>query len=147
MTPTVASAGTTGNTVPDVARVFLDVRAPDPDEQQRVDEAVRALPSVVPGTTLTVEGGPNRPPLPASASADLFARARTVAADLGLPPLEGIEVGGGSDGNFTAGIGVPTLDGLGAVGGGAHAEDEWVSVPAMAERAALLTGLLRDLLA
>jgi glutamate carboxypeptidase len=38
------------------------------------------------------------------------------------------------------------LDGLGAVGDGAHAEHEWVSVPAMAERAALVAGLLSKLL-
>jgi glutamate carboxypeptidase len=53
-----------------------------------------------------------------------------------------VAVGGGSDGNFTAGIGIPTLDGLGAVGGKAHAEGEWVHVPSMAERAALLAALI-----
>jgi glutamate carboxypeptidase len=35
--------------------------------------------------------------------------------------LEEAAVGGGSDGNFTAGLGIPTLDGLGGVGDGAHA--------------------------
>jgi glutamate carboxypeptidase len=55
-------------------------------------------------------------------------------------------VGGGSDGNVTAGLGVPTLDGLGAVGGNAHAEGEWVSVSAMTERTALVAALVRDLL-
>jgi glutamate carboxypeptidase len=70
-----------------------------------------------------------------------------LAEELGLPPLLDVAVGGGSDGNFTAGVGVPTLDGLGAVGDGAHAEGEYVVVSAMPERAALVAALVADLLA
>ncbi len=55
-------------------------------------------------------------------------------------------VGGGSDGNFTAGIGCPTLDGLGAVGGGAHAAHEHVIVEEMPRRAALLARLVHLIL-
>ena len=77
----------------------------------------------------------------------MLARAQSVADDLGLPSLAGVAVGGGSDGNFTAGVGVPTLDGLGAVGDGAHAEGEHVIVACMAERAALVAELVRRLLA
>ncbi|MGW2445778.1 M20 family metallopeptidase [Streptomyces sp. NPDC001675] len=146
VTPTVLSAGTTANTVPATAEATVDVRVTDAVEQERVDHALRALRPVLPGAGLEVVGGPNRPPLPAAASAALFQRARSVAVGLGLPPLTGVAVGGGSDGNFTAGLGVPTLDGLGAVGGGAHADDEHVLVDRLPERAALLTGLLRTLL-
>ena len=64
-----------------------------------------------------------------------------------MPDLHGVAVGGGSDGNFTAALGVPTLDGLGAVGGGAHADHEYLLVDTMEERAALLEGILRRLLA
>ena len=56
--------------------------------------------------------------------------------------LEESATGGGSDGNFTAALGVPTLDGLGAVGEGAHAGNESVIVNKIAERVALLAGLL-----
>ena len=146
VTPTVLSAGTTTNTVPAAARVAIDVRAAEPDEQQRVDDALRALTSRIPGTSLELLGGPNRPPLAAASSAALLARARRIAAELGLPPLLDTAVGGGSDGNFTAGIGVPTLDGLGAVGAGAHAEGEHVLVEAMPQRSALVRGLVRELL-
>ncbi|HUR51639.1 MAG TPA: M20/M25/M40 family metallo-hydrolase, partial [Mycobacteriales bacterium] len=93
-----------------------------------------------------VRGGVNRPPLDPASSADLFARARQVAERLGMPALQGVSVGGGSDGNFTAGAGVPTLDGLGAVGDGAHAEGEHVLLSAMEPRARLLAGLLAELL-
>lgn len=43
VTPTLASAGTTQNTVPATASVSLDVRASSVAEQQRVDLAVHAL--------------------------------------------------------------------------------------------------------
>jgi glutamate carboxypeptidase len=145
VTPTVASAGTTTNTVPAEATVHLDVRVFTQEEQARVDEDVRALAATDPGVSLEIRGGPNRPPFPESSSRELFALAQRLANDLGLPPLTGAAVGGGSDGNFTAGIGVPTLDGLGAVGDHAHAEGEYVEVDAMADRAALLAALVSNL--
>jgi glutamate carboxypeptidase len=142
VTPTVLRGGRTTNTVPDAAEIAVDVRAASVTEQHRVDDAMRALTPVLPGGRLTVEGGINRPPLDAVSSADLFDLAQRVQAGLGLPALEAVAVGGGSDGNFTAGIGTPTLDGLGAVGDHAHAEGEWASVSALPERAALLAGLI-----
>lgn len=146
VTPTVVAAGTTTNTVPALARVEVDVRAAEPEEQDRVDGALRALVPRLAGARLELLGGINRPPLPRSSSADLVLRARRLAAELGLPPLADVAVGGGSDGNFTAGIGVPTLDGLGAVGDGAHAEGEHVLVEAMPQRSALVRELVRELL-
>jgi glutamate carboxypeptidase len=145
--PTVLSAGTTTNTVPAAGRFAVDVRARDAAEQQRVDAAMRGLRPVIPGARLEVTGGPNRPPLEAGASADLYARVLAVAARLGVPAPGRAAVGGGSDGNFTAAAGTPTLDGLGAVGGGAHADDEHVLVGALPDRAVLLTALIADLLA
>ncbi len=145
VTPTLASAGTAMNVVPAEASAHLDVRSTDADEAARLDRALRGLRATVAGTTLVVDGGWNRPPMPASASASLFALAQACAARLGLPSLTGMAVGGGSDGNFTAAIGVPTLDGLGAVGGGMHAEDEHVLVATMPERAALLAELIEEI--
>jgi glutamate carboxypeptidase len=146
VTPTVASAGTTANTVPAAAQVALDVRAWTAAEQQRVDAALRSLRPTVPGAVLELLGGVNRPPMEAAASAELMGLASRCAADLGLPLPAGRAVGGGSDGNFTAGLGVPTLDGLGAVGDGAHALGEWVSVAALAGRTALVASLVSALL-
>lgn len=146
VTPTALSSGTTSNTVPAAGSLSVDVRMWDGGEQQRVDAGMRALRPVVPDAVLELTGGPNRPPLPESASARLFGRARSAAASLGIAPLTGVPVGGASDGNFTAGIGVPTLDGLGAVGGGAHADDEHVLIGELPARAALLAALVDDLL-
>lgn len=146
VTPTALSAGTTTNTVPAQGGFAVDVRVRDAQEQQRVDAAMHALRPALDGSRLAVSGGPNRPPLEASASAALFARAERLAAELGLPQLTCAAVGGASDGNFAAGVGTPTLDGLGAVGGGAHADDEHVLIDELPGRAALLTALVEDLL-
>lgn len=145
VTPTLMSAGTTTNTVPAAGRVALDVRAALPAELDRVDRDLRALTAQVPGTSITLSGGVNRPPLDAASSVDLFASAQRLARGLGLPALQGVSVGGGSDGNFTAGAGIPTLDGLGAVGDGAHAEGEHILVSQMEPRARLLAALLGEL--
>ena len=116
----------------------VDVRVRTLAEQERVDAALRALPPYLDGATVTIGGGPNRPPLEAASSAALLDRAQALAAGLGLPALTTAGVGGASDGNFTAGVGTPTLDGLGAVGGGAHADDEHVLVEHLPGRTALL---------
>jgi glutamate carboxypeptidase len=146
VTPTVMSSGTTSNTVPAAGQFAVDVRVRDGAEQNRVDAAMRALRPVLDGARLEVTGGPNRPPLDSAASAELFARAAALAGALGLQPLTCAAVGGGSDGNLTAGVGTPTLDGLGAVGGGAHADDEHVLIAELPRRAALVAALIADLL-
>jgi glutamate carboxypeptidase len=142
VTPTVAHVGSADNVVPAEARIRVDVRVTGPEEKRRVESLMGLLRPVHPEATIDVSGEINRPPMPESASATLFPIASEV-----MPGLEGVAVGGGSDGNFTAARGVPTLDGLGAVGGGAHADHEFVLIDTMVERAALLEGILRRLLA
>lgn len=147
VTPTLLEAGTAVNTVPGHGRVHVDVRASTRAELERVNTALLGLSPHLAGAELRVDGGINRAPLEAASSAGLFVRASRVAADLGLPPLTTAAVGGGSDGNLTAGVGVPTLDGLGGVGGGAHAAYEHVVVAELPRRTALLSALIADLLA
>lgn len=146
VTPSLTRAGDTANTVPGSAEVSIDVRAFSVEEQQRVVAGLAALEPRLAGASLRLEQGHQSPPLPFSASRDLFGRAEQAAARLGLEPLRGVAVGGGSDGNWTAAVGTPTLDGLGAVGGGAHADNEHVLAESMAPRAALLAELVADLL-
>lgn len=138
VTPTVASAGTLENVVPAEATVVVDVRVESAEEKERVEAAFAGLAPHVDGARITVEGSIGRPPMPASAAAELFFLAQQLQ-----PGIEAKAVGGGSDGNFTAAMGVPTLDGLGAVGGGAHADHEYVVIDAMAERARLAAGLVQ----
>jgi glutamate carboxypeptidase len=147
VTPTLARAGTTTNTVPAEGAFAVDVRARTVAEQERVDRAVRALRATVPGARVETTAGPSRPPLEAAASAPLYALLCRIATHRGLPEPARAAVGGASDGNLTAGVGTPTLDGLGAVGGGAHAADEHVLVEEMPARTALVRALVEQLLA
>ncbi|MDO8187561.1 M20/M25/M40 family metallo-hydrolase [Conexibacter sp. JD483] len=142
VTPTVASAGTVTNTVPAQAELMVDVRARTLAELERVDRWFAALAATDPQVTIAVEGGINRPPLEQESSRELFALAQEAARDAGLAALDGVAVGGASDGNFTAALGVPTLDGLGPLGGGAHARSEWVSLDAVVERSRLIAGII-----
>jgi glutamate carboxypeptidase len=138
----VVSGGTRVNVVPDYARAELDVRVDTMAAVGRIEETLAALRPHVSGVTLLIGGGIERPPLERTpAVADLYALARTVAAEIGHGLTEG-STGGASDGNFTAARGVPTLDGLGAIGGGAHALDEHIIVEALPWRAALIAGLI-----
>lgn len=141
VTPTIAHAGTAENVVPAEARIRVDTRVMVVAEGPRVEQAMRSLTPVDPDVTIEVHGRVGRPPMPVESSATLFPLAQAVD-----PDIEGVAVGGSSDGNFTAALGVPTLDGLGAVGGGAHADHEWVDVTTMPGRVALVHGILRGLL-
>ncbi len=145
VTPTLASSGTADNVVPASTTMSVDVRVAVPHEKPRVEEAFARLVSHVDGTRITVTGGIGRPPMHESAAAELFEMARRIAPAVGLDIIDGVVVGGGSDGNFTAAIGVQTLDGLGAVGGGAHGDDEHVVSSTMPSRAALIAGLCQEL--
>ncbi|TNH24097.1 M20 family metallopeptidase [Micromonospora orduensis] len=142
VTPTLLSAGTTTNTVPERASLAVDVRAWTTDELERVDHAIRGLVPFLPEATLDVQGGINRYPMSAELSRPLLELAQSIAGQLGIGGLLGAYAAGASDGNFTAALGVPTLDGLGAVGGGAHSAEEYVCLDRMPERTALLAGLV-----
>ena len=145
VTPTVAHSGSTENVVPATAHLTIDVRARTRDEQERVDRAMNALKAVTPGAKLKMVGDMNRPPFQRTMAMELFEHAQNVAKELAID-IEGIEVGGGSDGNFTSAVGTRTLDGLGAVGDEAHAEGEWIDLQSIPERGALVAGLILRLL-
>jgi glutamate carboxypeptidase len=145
VTPTLASSGTADNVVPARTTLSVDVRVAIPEEKPRVEEAFAQLQTSLEGSRLTMSGGIGRPPMHESAASELFALAENVAAKVGIAGLQGVVVGGGSDGNFTAAVGVQTLDGLGAVGGGAHGDDEHVVLSTMPARAALIAGVCQEL--
>jgi glutamate carboxypeptidase len=145
VTPTVLRAGSTVNTVPATAELAVDVRALTRSAQDELDRALLGLRPRDPAARLAVDRIVHIPPFEAGRSAALLAMAQGVAERLGLPPVTGLQVGGASDGNRTAAAGIPTLDGLGAVGGGAHADSEHVLIDRLADRAALLLGMLEVL--
>ncbi|MBS9719688.1 M20 family metallopeptidase [Tianweitania sp. BSSL-BM11] len=137
--------GTGRNTVPAECRLQLDLRLPDAAMADEVISAVQKMTPVDPDITFEISGSLNRPPFAQSEDgARLFDHAAEIASRLGFT-LEGMETGGGSDGNFTAALGVPTLDGLGADGAGAHTFDEHILVSSLAPRTALLANLIASL--
>src|SRR5271166_99924 len=138
----VIRGGTRTNVVAGEAVAEADLRIAHKSDGPRMERKVKSLKPVNRKCKLEIEGGVNRPPLERTKQvAALFHVAQTISLELGFP-LDEIAVGGGSDGNFTAGIGVPTLDGLGAVGDCAHASHEYVVAAELPRRAALLAGLI-----
>jgi glutamate carboxypeptidase len=137
----IIEGGTRVNVIAEHARAVLDLRALRVSDMARIERKLRALRPILPGAKLEVRGGFNRAPLERKSSAALFAKAKTLAAQMGLT-LGECTAGGGSDGNLTAAVGAPTLDGLGAVGHGAHSADEHILINTMPARAALLAALL-----
>jgi glutamate carboxypeptidase len=137
----IIEGGTRVNVIAERARAVLDLRALRAADMRNLERKLHALRPILPGTRLEVRGGFNRAPLERKCSAALFARAKALAAEMGLS-LGECTAGGGSDGNLTAALGVPTLDGLGAVGHGAHSTNEHVLIHTMPARAALLAALL-----
>jgi len=140
----VAEGGTRSNVIAPRARALIDVRVTHASDMRALEAKFRQLCPILPGARLEVRGGFNRPPMERKASATLFRQAQALAHEMALE-LQEASTGGGSDGNFTAALGVPTLDGLGGVGSGAHTAKEYVQIPSLPERAALLAALLATL--
>jgi len=138
----IVSGGSRTNVVPAAASAQVDVRIARMKDAAGIDKKMRSLRPFNRKCKIEISGGINRPPMERTAGvAALYAQAVAIARDLGWK-LGEAAVGGGSDGNFTAGLGIPTLDGLGAVGDGAHAPHEHILISELPRRAALLAGLI-----
>jgi len=140
--PGVIRGGTRTNVIAAEATVEVDVRITHAKQAARLDRQMRRLKPFDKHCRLTVEGGINRLPMERNAGvAALFKKAKAVARQIDWK-LEEAAVGGGSDGNFTAGMGIPTLDGMGGVGSGAHALHEHIVISELPRRALLLAGMI-----
>lgn len=139
----IISGGLQSNVIAPESRAEVDVRVPTMDDAARIEAQIRALAPPLPGTTIEVTGGFERPPLERTpANRALWLAAQQTGAEFGWT-LEECTVGGGSDGNYTS-LHTATLDGLGAVGDGAHAIHEHVVVDHMIDRCAFLARLLME---
>ncbi len=140
----VVSGGTRSNVIPAEATAVLDVRIARMKDGVAIDRKLRSLKTFNRKCKLTIKGGINRPPMERNAGvAELYRKAFEIAKQLRWK-LQEAAVGGGSDGNFTAGLGIPTLDGLGGVGEGAHASHESILLAPLPRRAVLLTQLIES---
>jgi glutamate carboxypeptidase len=142
--PGVISGGTRTNVVAADASVGIDVRIKSAKQAAGIDRKLRSLKPFDKRCKLEISGGINRLPMErTNGVAALYKRAQAIAAQLDWK-LEEAAVGGGSDGNFTAGMGIPTLDGLGGVGDGAHATHEFIVISELPRRALLLAGMIEN---
>ncbi len=140
--PGVIRGGTRTNVIAAQAVAEIDVRIKSAKQAAGLDQKLRALKPFDKHCQLHIEGGINRLPMERNAGvAALYKKAQAIAKQINWK-LEEAAVGGGSDGNFTAGIGIPTLDGLGAVGEGAHAVHEHIIISELPRRALLLAGMI-----
>ncbi len=138
----IVSGGSRTNVVPAEASAQVDVRIARMKDAAGIDKKMRSLRPFHHKCKIEITGGINRPPMERTAGvAALYAQAKAIARELGWD-LGEAAVGGGSDGNFTAGLGIPTLDGLGGVGDGAHAPHEHILISELPRRAALLASLI-----
>jgi glutamate carboxypeptidase len=144
----VFRGGVARQVVPGEAELHLDLRAPDAQSADtllaRVRDRVAAASTDAVG--LELRGGFTRPAFAVTASDDLWVLAAARAAELGIP-LRRVTSRGGSDASFAAALGVPTIDGLGPICRGSCARGERIEIASLADRGALLAGLLADLAA
>ncbi|MBI5946346.1 MAG: M20 family metallopeptidase [Chloroflexi bacterium] len=141
----VIYGGTVSNVVPESAFAEVDVRVMQPGEWERVEAEIKNLKPVLDGTSLTISGSLNRPPMPYNeANQAAFEKAYQIARDkLGME-LKAGGSGGASDGNFVAPLGIPVLDGMGAVGEGYHSDREYIFAASLEERSNLLAALIQN---
>jgi len=142
--PGVIRGGTRTNVIAAEAVVEIDVRIKSASQARTLDRKIRGLKPFDKHCKLSVEGGINRLAMERTAGvAALYKKAQGISKQLDWK-LEEAAVGGGSDGNFTAGMGIPTLDGLGGVGEGAHAVHEHIVISELPRRALLLAGMIES---
>ena len=143
--PGVIQGGTRSNVIAAEASALIDVRIKSAKQAAGIDHKLRSLKPFDKRCKLDITGNINRLPMERTAGvAALYKKAQEVAQNFGWK-LEEAAVGGGSDGNFTAGMGIPTLDGMGGVGDGAHAVHEFIVISELPRRALLLAGMIENI--
>ena len=142
--PGTVCGGTRTNVIAAEASVGIDVRIKSAKQAKGVDRKFRSLKPFDKHCALEISGGINRMPMERTKGvAALYKKAFNIASEIGWN-LQEAAVGGGSDGNFTAGMGIATLDGMGGVGDGAHAVHEFIVIPELPRRALLLAGMIES---
>jgi len=145
LNPGVIRGGTRTNVIAAEATAEIDVRITHARQAATLNRKLHALKPFDMHCKLSIEGGINRLPMERNAGvAALFKKAQAIAQQIGWK-LEEAAVGGGSDGNFTAGMGIPTLDGMGGVGQGPHAVHEHIVISELPRRALLLAGMIESI--
>lgn len=140
------TGGSRANIVSDFAELLFDLRflrlEDRFDAEAHWQELLRN--QLVPDVKLTLRPEPDwMQPMEATEQSLFMARQVLLIAEHMLKtPFDPETRGGASDCCTTASEGCPSIDGLGAIGSGAHTAEEYVLLPPIPSRVALLTGLL-----
>lgn len=138
------SGGERPHIVADQAGCTIEIRAWQQETlngmRHDLTENIRA--PEVDGTRLSFTEDGGRPAMEAGEETEaLLILAEEIASDSGVS-FSHTRTGGGSDGNYLAPMRVPVLDGLGPVGGELHTVNEYIELPSLLPRTAMLAGLI-----
>jgi glutamate carboxypeptidase len=93
-------------------------------------------------TRIVIKEIGGRPAMETTADTELLLEsACRIAEGVGVS-FSHTQSGGGGDGNYLAPMRVPILDGLGPVGGNLHTVDEYIELPSLVPRTAMLAGII-----
>ncbi len=145
----VLEAGYRPNVVAAHARLLVDVRSDDPATFDAALAAIQAIVAepVVPGVSATMAVQQPTPPWRIPSEHEWLLGAARAAGERTGVPVRFAATGGAADANLLAHNGLAVLDGLGPVGGDDHSPAEWLHLPSVAPRVALLAELTRQITA
>ena len=139
------NGGSRTNVVAAFAQARVDVRITTMEEAKRVSACFDRISKEKYRSTVILTGGLNRPPMEKNKKTmDLFEEVSRIGSKFSFK-LEGVEVGGASDGNFVSAAGLPVIDGMGAVGDGAHSLSERIDVTKTINRILLISSIINYL--
>ena len=143
----VFRGGAARQVVPGDAKIDIDVRV---RTAAQADDLVARITGIAahaddPRVRTELSGQMTRPPFSAERNRGLYATAKAIADDLGIPAFEVPPTSGGSDANFAAAMNVPTLDGLGPVCTDICSRNEAIDVASLADRGALFATIIARL--
>ncbi|MBI2525134.1 MAG: M20/M25/M40 family metallo-hydrolase [Candidatus Rokubacteria bacterium] len=121
----------------------MDIRTVDAAAWDRVRREVEGIAAreELPGTRTTLHLWQHRPPMPWTPKTDALAALVAACADAMATRIDTIATMGGSDANLIAAQGTPALCGLGPVGGAIMTPGEYIELPTLGERTALVASL------
>ena len=140
----VIHGGTHPYVVPAEAKASIDIRVPTLVERERILSGMKAIVDRedLSGTRASLEGKFHRPPMEPAAGIQILQKiVEEEGQAIGLS-VKWSSTGGASDGNNISAEGIPTVDGMGPVGGGAHSPDEYMEIPSLYQKTALLGAVL-----
>ena len=138
------SGGSTANSVPETCTFSADIRYRDESQLEIAKKLLEQVSTTeyIPGCSSTYELVSYRVSMPVvQRNLDLLDRVNAILSDAGLPTMEPIALGGGSDAADVTAAGIPCLDGMGPQGGGVHSRNEFAflaSLPHAAKRMATI---------